>query len=194
MINRDWVGFARAGDEWIVSYALPGALLRVKLFSVGQALELYLKAFYIKKTGDTKKAIEYRHRIKELWDACKQLDNSFMPSYEIRDSIFKLNATQYLDIETNMGQEEMRHYLQNQDLYTVMRMLPDLKYVGTPLTSPRALHGLVMMNWHPYWIPFFQQLRSNLGHPEQEDDDGILYLIRVGLPIETVEYLSQLYE
>jgi hypothetical protein len=54
----DWRAFLWPADEWLFLFATPpGGLISVKLFSIGHALELYLKAVYAKLTGDVKAAI-----------------------------------------------------------------------------------------------------------------------------------------
>ncbi len=41
----NWSLLAHHGDEWLAAYAaLPGQLANVHIFTVGHALELYLKA------------------------------------------------------------------------------------------------------------------------------------------------------
>jgi hypothetical protein len=86
----NWDDFCDTADQFFISYSISfeEPLLPVKLFEIGHTIELYLKAAYIKKTGDIEKAIKFNHRIKQIWYDCKVLDSTFMPNYEIKDSIF----------------------------------------------------------------------------------------------------------
>jgi hypothetical protein len=55
---HDWLSLVYHGDEWFVSYAcIPSGLPSVVTFSVGHAVELYLKGTHTKVFGDIQKAI-----------------------------------------------------------------------------------------------------------------------------------------
>ena len=62
---HDWHAFLRTADEWVINYSLLPAcssLIAVQLFSVGHALELYLKAANTKLTGNID-AVRCAHHI-----------------------------------------------------------------------------------------------------------------------------------
>ena len=82
----DWKSFVNLGDQWLISYAVPPMhSVPVKIFTIGHALELYLKAVIAKQTGSVDKAVGFGHDIKKMWDKCKRIDPQFMHGYEIRE-------------------------------------------------------------------------------------------------------------
>ena len=57
----------------------PGEALNAgKLFSVGHALELYLKAVNTKMFG---------HNVTQIWHDCKLNDAAFLPRFELRETV-----------------------------------------------------------------------------------------------------------
>ena len=84
----NWYDFLDTADQFFISYSISPSLIPVKLFEIGHTVELYLKATSTKLTGDIDRAIKFGHNIKAIWDECKKLDGSFLPNYEIRDTIF----------------------------------------------------------------------------------------------------------
>jgi hypothetical protein len=82
----EWDCFLDVADQWFVAYSVPPYDTAVKLFMIGHAVELYLKAANTKITDDIKRAIGFKHRVKQIWSDCKSHDPTFMPNYEIRES------------------------------------------------------------------------------------------------------------
>ena len=74
-----WRSFVIPADEWLVNYSVISTvgfmpILSVALFSIGQAVELYLKASMAKITGNSSAAIKYGHNIAKLLEDCQGID------------------------------------------------------------------------------------------------------------------------
>lgn len=176
----NWWRFAQEGDSWLVAYAcLPPACITAigpRLFCVGHALELYLKAACAKPT-DVATAIRYGHNIERLWRECKARDSTFMARYELRESVMRA------DFVTSEGLRELPtcdqlHFIRNQQFYLVAKHLPDLKYLGLPWKSRLGPYAFAESGRDPYWVEFFRALRAYLRHPPPQVTD----LIRESLP------------
>jgi len=85
---NEWDCFLEPADEWFVNYsAVPSLLKTVVLFSVGHAVELYLKAANAKITGDIDRAVRFSHRIADLMKDCREQDANFMPDHTLLESV-----------------------------------------------------------------------------------------------------------
>jgi hypothetical protein len=198
-VMHDWHSLAYQGDEWLVGYAcVPSCAHSVVIFSVGHALELYLKAAHTKLFGDFDKALKFGHSVKSLWDACKKRDSAFLPNHEIRDAIFSLDFLAPQVFET-LSRDDQLHYADHQNLYMIAKHLQDLKYLWLPWntwkgwgTTPNA--GFFYFHHDPYWIALFSDLRGYLGHPEHGFADFIGQQMKLGnIPPAAAQYLSGLY-
>ncbi|OGN94413.1 MAG: hypothetical protein A2Z75_03075 [Chloroflexi bacterium RBG_13_50_10] len=193
----EWDSFVWAADEWFIEYSLPPPLPNVKLFAIGHTIELYLKAANTKITEDIDEAIRMGHNIKRIWDDCKRRDQNFMPSFEIRDSVFQSDLFQLHsseDSRNKLNKDDLLHFYQNQELYIIAKHLPDLKYLGAPLKSIKGAYALAVIHPNPYWITFLKELRGYLGHPEKGKLDAISHHIDEGdLPVQSIQYLKGLY-
>lgn len=189
----DWHSFAYEGDEWLVAYAcIPGGTIGPVLFTVGHAVELYMKAVHVKLFGDVTAAIDLRHNIKRLWDACKGHDSGFMSAYEIRDSIY---SRDFLDrkISSKFTPDDEMHFGSNQSLYIIFKHLQDLKYFHLPWKKGKV-GPMVYMHPDPFWISFFKDLRKYLDYPPKGKADRIAQILEHEvLPIGAAQYLRQLY-
>lgn len=196
MTTKDWERFLHAADEWLVVYSiilLPFSM-STRLFTVGHAVELYLKGTLSKLTGDIEAAIRYGHDIKKMWNKCKQLSNSFMPSFDIKGTVFKLDYVGGMPLDAPISQQDRKHYFQNVELYTVAKILPDLKYAGVSYKQHKG--GMVLFSepLNPYWIKFFRELRTFLVYPQKDSADTIrFHIANGGLPAESIAYLEGLY-
>ena len=190
-----WNSFLWAADEWIIAYSLPPSSLHsVKLFSIGHALELYLKAANARMTGDIDRAIKFGHKINRIWDDCKNRDSDFLPDYELRDSILAEDLFTGHVLEC-LSDDDREHFSKHRELYSVAKMLPDLKYLYAPLKTVDGFHFLACIVPNPYWIELFKSLRDYLGHPQQGVFDTIMYHIKQGfLPNTSSSYLKGLYD
>jgi len=191
---HDWLSLVYHGDEWFVSYAcVPSGLPSVVTFSVGHAVELYLKGTHTKVFGDIQKAINFGHNVKDLWDACKGYDKNFMPDYEIRDSVFASDVMKGT-LDKRLSKDDQMHLLKNHTLYIVAKYLPDLKYLGVPMKTHKGPYALGYVHPDPYWIGFFKDMRSYLGYPPKDRADFIEQQLDMGdLPGPAIRYLQGLY-
>ena len=191
-LRDDWRSFQSWGDQWLINYSLPLIWIAdVKLFSVGHALELYLKAVRTKLTGDIDKSIGFGHRIKGLWQDCKTYDPQFLPMYELRNSVLDTNILEG-GLDKKLSQDDFFHFLRFQELYMAARHLADLKYLGTKLkTANRVCYGTAFPN--PMWSQLFSELRRYLGPPSGLD--LIEFVIDSGdLPTSASAFLKPLVD
>jgi hypothetical protein len=168
------------------------SLTSVKLFSIGHALELYLKASYTKMTGNIKAAIDFRHNVGSLWKACKSLDASFIPGFELRDSVLAGNLLSQNET-SKLPKEDYFHFLEHQELYVIAKHLADLKYLGAPLMSVTGAYTLVYMFPNPDWIAIFAAIRRFLQYPDANTHDTIRHVVESEeIPAAAAQYLSGL--
>ena len=120
----NWEGFLFAADQFLVSYSCPPDLTPVKLFEIGHTVELYLKTANTKLTGDIIRAINFSHRLKDIFDDCKSLDPNFMPNYEIKTSIYDSDFIK--NNGTKLPPIDQPHYFDNQELYVITKHLMDI--------------------------------------------------------------------
>ena len=190
-----WISILRTGDEFIVTYALPPyALNRAKLFVIGHAAELYLKAAFVKITGDAQRAAIFGHNMQKLLTACKQEDPSFLPNYELRSSVM---AVDMMNASTwdQLSEDDYNHLGRHQPFYLTAQYLIDLKYVGLPRpgkSKPQGPTSFAYVIPDDYWIGFFKEVRSYMQYPSGAHKDGIARFLR-DLPPDAVHYLSRLY-
>lgn len=189
---HEWHSFLTAADEWFITYSLPPVLMNVKLFTIGHTVELYLKAAITKITGDIERAINFGHQVKRIWDDCKAKDSGFMPRYEIRDDIYRIDLLNRP--YEGLSKEDIIHLGNNYELYVIAKHLPDLKYLGAPLKTMKGTAGLYLIHPHDYWIHFLKDIRHYLGHPAKGRRDIIsFHMARSNMPPETVQFLQGLY-
>ena len=159
----DWHAFLWPADEWLVAYAIsPSDLASVKLFSIGHALELYLKAAYAKGTGNVKDAIGFGHNIFQLWKACKDLDPNFLPGRELRQAVLDAMPLSEKYMSGPKHGADYEHYMKNQELYLAAKHLKDAKYAGLPAPKGKGLGTFAYIHPNPYWVDFFREFRTYL--------------------------------
>jgi hypothetical protein len=190
-----WHSLAYHGDEWIVAYAsIPAVAMSASLFSIGHAVELYLKAAHAARFGDVLKAIGYGHRVRDLWSDCRTADESFMPTFGLREHLFD---TDLLDSNARsaLPQDDQMHYLRHQGLYLVFKHLQDLKYFGLPWKTRRTSPSTIgYVHPDPYWIEFFRELRSCIGYPASGHSDHVAQVLELKLVNgAAADYLRGLY-
>jgi len=164
--------FLRTADEFIIAYSTSNYSVAASLFSIGHAVELYLKAANTRMTGDIDRAVNFGHRIKDLWEDCKKSDSLFMPNYELRNNVYNAPFLQQ-ELDKILGKDDAIHFLKNQEFYIVAKHLADLKYLGAPLKSITGGYSIVFCSHNPYWIGFFRELRSYLNYPSSKEVDPI---------------------
>lgn len=192
MSKHDYDSFLFPADEWFITYALPPPLPSVKLFAIGHTIELYLKAANTKITKDIDRSVGFGHDLKKIWDDCKQRDPQFMPSREIRESVYK--AEILTRTHPNLVGDDLKHWFDNQELYIIVKHLADCKYFGAPLKTIKRAFAYGFIHPNDYWIHFIKEMRSYLGHPARNKLDIIRnHIDRGELPSQTTQYLKQLY-
>jgi hypothetical protein len=190
---HDWDDFLWSADEWIVNYSLPVMrLTSVKLFSIGHALELYLKAGNTKITGDIERAIKFGHELPLIWKDCKENDPTFLPDYELRETVLAHNLLDQNGY-SKLSKDDAIHFLQNQELYVVVKYLADLKYLGAPLKRIKGAYALAVVFPNPMWADLFRAFRVYLGHPEAGKLDMLQeHISDSQLPQFSVQFLRQI--
>jgi len=190
-VAQEWDCFLWAADEWIVNYSLPyQPMVAVKLFSIGHAFELYVKAANAKQTGDVDGAVKFGHNIPKLWADCKRRDGAFLPQFELRPSVL---ARDLLDVNSyeQLTADDLRHFLENQEIYVIAKYLADLKYFGAPMKQVKGAYAIGMITLHPKWAELFRALRKYLGHPMGSKTDILRhYAERGGLPPSSTAFLQ----
>ena len=174
----DWHSFAYQGDECLINFACATPYTpSVNIFIIGHALELYLKAVYAKKFVDINVAIKFGHKIKDLWDKCKQKDPLFLPNYEIRSNIYSKDFFDSNSLST-LAKDDQMHFLKNRNLYIIAKHLKDLKYFGLPWKPARS-KGVAIgsIQCDPYWISLFSEIRKYLKYPQPGKADLIEQLL-----------------
>lgn len=190
---REWDCFLWAADEWIVNYSLlKVSIPAVQLFSVGHAFELYLKAASSQISGDVDRAVGFGHNVIGLWRDCKGGDRAFLPEFELRQVVLDcnlLNADEY----GRLGQNDLKHFLQYQEIYVVSKYLPDLKYLGAPMKRIAGAFAVGSWSRHPMWAELIRSIRQYLGHPVDGRIDKLQYFIdQADLPVASREFLRSI--
>jgi hypothetical protein len=188
----DGTVFLDAADQWLISYAVPPPSPAVKLFEIGHTIELYLKAAHTMMTGDIQRAIDRGHNIKGIWDDCKSMDINFMPSYEIKDSVYKSDFAH--NQGKDLSKDDQKHFLLNEEFYFIAKHLADLKYIGAPFKSIVGGYALFITFPNDYWIGFLKELRKYLKHPRPNTLDLIKDCMDgKEIPDASISFLRQLY-
>jgi len=165
-------------------------MVAVKLFSIGHAFELYLKAANAKLSGDVDAAVKFGHDIPKLWADCKSRDRSFLPQFELRPSVL---ARDLLDVKSyeRLAPGDFKHFLENQEIYVVAKYLADLKYFGAPMKQVKSAYAIGFVTLHPRWAELFRALRKYLGHPTGSKTDILRhYAESSGLPPSSAAFLQ----
>lgn len=175
-----WDSFLHTADCFIITYATSSYTVgATSLFTIGHAVELYLKSANTKITGDIERAISFGHRLKDLWDDCKEKDNKFMPSYELKDNLFCSSFLEE-DIYSQLCEADIMHFIRHQHLYIILKHLADLKYLGAPLKSIKKPYAITFSSHDPYWVSFFNEFRTFLNYPDSDSLNYIQYAIKHG--------------
>jgi hypothetical protein len=187
---------ARHGDEWIAAYAcIPVQAFSPVLFSIGHAVELYLKAAHTKIFGDLDAAIRHGHKIRNLWNECRRRDREFMKKYQFREHLFNMDLLDGSIFE-RCSPDDQTHYMRYQGLYMVFKHVQDLKYLGLPWKS-RQTGDYALAFGHPddVYVPFFRGLRRYLSYPPPNGADRLQQIVETQtLPVTAQHYLREFYE
>jgi hypothetical protein len=195
--DDNWRCFLMPGDHWLIGYfCLPLGLTSVQPFMVAHAVELYLKAAYARHTGSVQKAMGKGHNVKGIWDELRQ-DPAFMPAYGLVESIYNQSAAMAIGgaLAAGTSPEDSRKYFAHQELYLVMHLLADLKYIGTPIKAAKG--GPISIGYifpNEYWVGFFRELRNYLRYPATGELDHLAEALKgEDVPPRARFYLEKLY-
>lgn len=161
-----------SADAFFVSYATTPLMLDVTLFLIGHAVELYLKAAYIKQTCDIDKAIQFGHDIEKLYEACKKNDPEFMKTFDAKK-----------------GKPSEYGLMGHREFFAIADKLSDLKYLGA--TRKKIINiGAEFQN--DDWIEFVREIRAYLQYPPKGVDDTLrIYMERIEKNGAAKRYIEQ---
>jgi hypothetical protein len=162
-----WQNFTMLGDQFIVAYSrLDAQTVPVTLFTVGHAVELYLKATILKIDPDFD-ILSLGHRIDKMILKVNELEPTLLNSYKLKEDVYvKFMNGVPVTIEQS-ADPSYEHYVINQELYWVSKYLLDLKYLGTIHKSMPQTFSIFIRACNPYWLNFFIELRKFLGWPTE---------------------------
>lgn len=195
---EEWRKLLPTADEWFIAYSMPPnfSFVHIRMFLVGHAVEVYLKAAHAKIFGDLRAALAKGHRIDLLLSECQAADHRFMADYRLKPHILRmLDKLLLLDLAgiQQLSKGNLDHYGHHQELYMVAKHLPDLKYYGAPWKKLPGSPPLGFVWPNDYWIQFFRELRAYLGYPGAGGDHIKFQLDDGWLPPESERYLRRLY-
>lgn len=169
-----WQNLTMLGDEFIIAYSrLDGQTVPVTLFTIGHAVELYLKATILKLDPNID-ILKLGHRVDKLIEKVKDLEPTLLVRYNLRESVYdKFMNGKLITVEQSTD-PDYEHYIINQELYWISKYLMDLKYLGSIHKTIPNTFGIFIRACNPYWIEFFKELRIFLDLPLK--DQGFDYL------------------
>jgi hypothetical protein len=175
-----WTDYADAGDQWLAAYAaIPFEATWPVLFSVGHALELYLKAIKAKVEGIEP---DHAHNVEQLWtDAVKV--GALPPHLHFRPSHFKAfrDGKRVRDILKNGGiTAEVWEFQERIELFPVLAAIRDLKYLPLQSDQLTTTVGLVVIRPNLYWAGVFRAMRLWLHWPDRPANDLLRRLVASG--------------
>lgn len=172
--DMDWFRFLYTADEFIISYAVTPPILMIKLFLVGHAAELYLKAVFTKQTGNIDQAISYKHRIKDLFVQCQKNDKLFLSDFD------------YNKLESDEEYRRDKHL----ELYYVGKYMSELKYLGATFSD---MNDLQRYGPNYEWADFFKRIRLYLKYPPKGYKDCLSkYIDSLSPSDQNKDYLKRI--
>jgi hypothetical protein len=167
-----WGRFARDADEFFISYIMvvcDSSFLFSTHFLIGHSVELYLKAVYIKQTGDVAGASG--HNVRELFEACQKGKPPFMPSFSFKGTFGELHSLSQKKfngiILTKEEDEKAVHFLEHQEFYLIADNLMNLKYFSSLWKGKgKENKGKNIASMRPdiFWINFVKEVKAYLGY------------------------------
>lgn len=208
-----WKDYAEDADEFFVAYAVTCPyFLHNHFFLIGHAVELYLKAIYIKQTNDENAAMKYRHDVKGLFESCQNNVPPFLPKFKFIDNyeIFQFKGT-YKELQelgakghrTPSENEKWLHFMTYGEFYLIAENLNNLKYFSCQWKHydpfwRNHLKAVASIKPNNFWAEFVKQARTYLGYSGEDNDVIKLCLEKFGciddLPSVSREYLSQVFK
>ncbi len=160
-----WQNFAMLGDEFLVGYSrLDSRIVPVSLFTIGHAVELYLKATVLKIAPDFN-VRRLGHKVGDTIQTIRSLDAALLPNYQLRPAVYTKFMNGSLIPMTATADPDYEHFIANQELYWISGHLADLKYLGTIHNTLPTTFSIMVMPCNPYWETFFNELREFLDWP-----------------------------
>jgi hypothetical protein len=160
-----WQDFAMLGDEFLVGYSrLDSGIVPVSLFTIGHAVELYLKATVL-KIDPSFNVRRLGHRVGDTIQTIRTLDAALLANYQLRPAVYTKFMNGNLIPMAAAADPDYEHYIANQELYWISRHLADLKYLGTIHNTLPNTFAIMVRPCNPYWLTFFNELRDFLGWP-----------------------------
>lgn|GEM_PF-3287154 len=212
--NEKWKDYARNADEFFIAYSMtcPCTLMSCHLFLIGHAVELYLKAIYIKQTNDEIGAIKKGHKLKELFKLCQENIPPFLPKFKFKENYeifnFRGNYKELLELYmkaneswnewTPFEKEKVLHFISYSEFYLISENLNNLKYMycqwkhSDPFWREH-LGSIVSISPNPFWIEFVKQVRSFLVYGGEDNDMIKLCLDGFTCPLEELPNMSRSY-
>lgn len=195
-----WAGYARDADEFFISYmmvACNSSFLFSSHFLIGHSVELYLKAIYIKQTGDVDGA--GGHNVRELFEACQKGNPPFMPGFSFKGTFEELHSlSQKYITGISLNEEESEkaiHFIEHQEFYLIADNLMNLKYFNSPWRgSGKGNKGKNIASIKPdfFFIKFVREAKAYL-----DFDTGLIKHCLEGfgsnLSPNTKAWLSEIY-
>jgi len=213
--NDKWRDYVRNADEFFIAYAMtcPCALLSNHLFLIGHAVELYLKAVYIKQTNDEINAIKKGHKLKGLYKSCQENVPPFLLKFKFKENHeifnFRGNYKELLELEmgaiksgkslTDFEREKVLHFISYKEFYLISENLNNLKYIYCQWKHSRDpfwrehLQAIASIKPNPFWIEFVKQVRSFLGYGGEDNDMIKLCLEGFACPVGELPNMSRSY-
>jgi hypothetical protein len=137
------------------------------MFHAGHAMELYLKAVYLKHQPGMN-ITKLGHRIGDMINTLKQDHPGFLPSVTLRSGVStKFLSGRFAPLGDVLNDPDYAHFVEHQELYWVSQYLADLKYLGTVHMSLPSAFGIVCRSVNPYWACLYGEVRTHLGWPIQ---------------------------
>lgn len=202
-------------EDFFIFYMMTceNSFLNNRLFLIGHSVELYLKAIYIKQTGDIDGAMNNKHNVRRLFELCQAGNPPFMPNFSFKGNFEELHtiankvysgisfpAGLNASLAANLTTEEtekFKHFIEYQEFYLVSENLLNLKYFYSPWKGnafwKKMQKSIAFVFPNPFWIDFVKEAKEYLGY-----DTGAIKRCIEGfgcnLSPNTRSWLSEIYK
>lgn len=160
------LSFVDVGDQFLIAYACSTwAGPAARLFTIGHAAELYLKAALL-KLQPAADVTKFGHKIEDLLEKLQALSPSLLTGYNLRKSAADKWLLNPVGPEAFGIDPDYDHYVYNIELYWVSRYLGDTKYLLASHKAIKRSFAVTSAGLNDYWQPFFREIRNFLGLPD----------------------------
>ena len=153
--------FLELADQWLITYSTNISNMPAPtLFIIGHCFEAYCKSAIAKHDESIDLHKKFGHKIEDMINYLK--DNVGLMKYlNIEQGIenFMTNGPVPLSLPPDQ-QIIYNNYIENQELYWVMKFLKDLKYIGTKGKTMPTQYSILVMERNPYWINILKEIRD----------------------------------